>query len=81
MQLSDQLLTTFQELYKRHYGKEITKAQALTESAELIRFVAATNNLNNLHNYEKLHNERHHACSDSIHHYGRVPKSDVRKRK
>lgn len=56
MQLSDQLIESYRKLYKEHFGKEITTAQALEEGSELIRFVSAINGLNDLENYEKLHN-------------------------
>lgn len=39
MQLADEHITEFQVLYKKHFGVELSKAQALEKGLRLIRLV------------------------------------------
>jgi hypothetical protein len=39
MHLTDQQLASFQELYKKEFGRDITKAEALEKASSLLRFV------------------------------------------
>ena len=39
MLLSDAQITEFQQLYKEHFGVELTKAQALEKGLRLIRLI------------------------------------------
>lgn len=57
MQLSDQLITSFQELYKEHFGVEISQEQATEEGSQLIRFVKTINNLNEMNQHEKIYHK------------------------
>jgi len=40
--LSDERITKFQMLYKKHFGKEISKEEALEKGISLIRLVDLT---------------------------------------
>jgi len=77
MQLSDQLINSFQGLYKQHFGKEISKAQALSEGIELVRFISAINNLNNIKDYEKLHNKRSNISNNTVYANNRIPRNKI----
>ncbi|KND49242.1 MAG: hypothetical protein AB203_02505 [Parcubacteria bacterium C7867-008] len=41
MVLTDKDIAEFQELWKKHYGTEITKAQALDKGLRLVRLIEA----------------------------------------
>jgi hypothetical protein len=42
MKLSDEAIAEFQALYRKHYGTDLTAAEAEREASALIRLVAAT---------------------------------------
>lgn len=42
MQLADEQITEFQMLYKKHYGTDISKAEALEKGIRLIRLMEIT---------------------------------------
>jgi hypothetical protein len=39
MQIADEKITEFQMLYKKHYGEDISKAEALEKGIRLIRLM------------------------------------------
>ena len=39
MKFSDEQLKTFQELYKKHFGEEINKENAINYGSKIVRFV------------------------------------------
>lgn len=57
MQLSDQLIASFQKLYKEHFGVEISHERAIEEGSQLIRFVKTINNLNEMNQHEKIYHK------------------------
>jgi hypothetical protein len=42
MQIADEKITEFQMLYKKHYGEDISKSEALEKGIRLIRLMEIT---------------------------------------
>ncbi|MEX0924425.1 MAG: hypothetical protein WDZ82_00575 [Candidatus Paceibacterota bacterium] len=42
MQLTDEHIIEFQALYRKHFGKDISKAEALDKGSRLIRLIEIT---------------------------------------
>lgn len=54
MVLTDEQVTSFQSLYKKNFGEEISKEQAYTEAVKLIQLVQAVYKPIKKEDYEKL---------------------------
>lgn len=51
--LSEQLITKYQELHRKHFGEEITEEQALGDGLKLVQLIEIINSNQKLNEYER----------------------------
>lgn len=64
--LTDEQIEKYRELYKKHFGKEISKAEALEQGTKLINLIEAVYKPMTKEEFEKLEERRKEINNNGI---------------